>query len=299
MFTKAQRLLPWLLALAIAAPTLWSWCSHGLVFDLLRSDWEAAAKVERLRLFFAACGVWAPLVYVGLVTIEVVVAPIPGLMLYAPGGLVFGPLLGGALALAGNVIGAGVACALARSLNFGPVRRFVSSERVEPLQAALASRGSWLIFLLRLNPLTSSDLVSYAAGLTRIPTWRVMAATGCGMAPLCFAQASLSDGLFQSFPTLIYPLLAACLVYVAVVLAVLRRLAAGGNAPPAPCAVSARCWGARRRAPQASSGENWGLASRTSWLDPRHPTPSPRLDKALTRLSDDEDLSCTSEGPHV
>jgi hypothetical protein len=51
-----------------------------------------------------------------------------------------------------------------------------------------------------------------------------MVATGCGMAPLCFAQASLSDSLFRSFPTLIYPLLAACGLYVMIVIAILRRL---------------------------------------------------------------------------
>lgn len=218
------RLLPWLLVVAIAALTVWSWYSRGLVFDLLRQDWDAAAKIERLRAFFDNCGLWAPVVYVAFVTVEVVVAPIPGLMLYAPGGLIFGPLLGGSLALAGNVSGAGVACALARSLNVGWTRQFLCSERIERIQSALERRGSWLIFLLRLNPLTSSDLVSYAAGLTRIPVWKVMVATGCGMAPLCFAQASLSEGLFQAFPILIYPLLAACGLYVIIVTAILRRL---------------------------------------------------------------------------
>jgi uncharacterized membrane protein YdjX (TVP38/TMEM64 family) len=219
-----SRWLPGLLLVAIAALSFWSWYSQGLVFDLLRQDWDAAAKIARLRTFFDDCGLWAPVVYVAFVTVEVVVAPLPGLMLYAPGGLVFGPLLGGALALVGNVSGAGIACALARSLNAGWIRSFLCSERIERIQSALERRGSWLIFLLRLNPLTSSDLVSYAAGLTRIPVWKVMVATGCGMAPLCFAQSSLSDGLFQAFPTLVYPLLAACGLYVIIVLAILRRL---------------------------------------------------------------------------
>jgi uncharacterized membrane protein YdjX (TVP38/TMEM64 family) len=151
-------------------------------------------------------------------------------MLYAPGGLIFGPWLGGALALAGNVIGAGIACSLTRSLGVWRIGRFLCSERTDRIQSALECRGSWLVFLLRLNPLTSSDLVSYAAGFTRIPAWKVMFATGCGMAPLCFAQASLSHGLFRSFPALIYPLMAACVVYVIVVIAVLRRLLTSG--PP-------------------------------------------------------------------
>ncbi len=224
--SAVSRLLPWLLVVVVATLSLWSWYAKGIVFDMLRDDWDATAKIARLQAFFNDCGAWAPAAYVAFVVIEVVVAPIPGLMLYAPGGLIFGPLLGGALALAGNVIGAGIACSLTRSLGVWRIGGFLCSERIEGIQSALECRGSWLVFFLRLNPLTSSDLVSYAAGFTRIPVWKVMLATGCGMAPLCFAQASLSDSLFRSFPALIYPLMAASVVYVIVVIAVLRRLLA-------------------------------------------------------------------------
>ncbi|MGC3971175.1 MAG: hypothetical protein QM775_28705 [Pirellulales bacterium] len=78
----------------------------------------------------------------------------------------------------------------------------------------IAERGPRWIFWLRLNPLTSSDMVSYAAGLADIPARKVMAATALGMAPLCFAQAALSDGIFRRFPQLIYPLLGLCAVYI-------------------------------------------------------------------------------------
>ena len=81
-----------------------------------------------------------------------------------------------------------------------------------------------MVFLLRLNPLTSSDIVSYAAGFTRMPVWKVMLATGCGMAPLCFAQAWLAENLITAFPGLIYPLALACLVYLVAVLVVVRKI---------------------------------------------------------------------------
>ncbi|MDA0810188.1 MAG: hypothetical protein O3B68_19510, partial [Planctomycetota bacterium] len=93
-----------------------SWQSDGIVFDLLRSDQSAAWKVERLQSFFEACGPLAPVVYVAFVTVEVVVAPIPGLMLYAPGGVIFGGFTGGLLALVGNVLGAGIACGITRTI---------------------------------------------------------------------------------------------------------------------------------------------------------------------------------------
>ncbi len=79
-------------------------------------------------------------------------------------------------------------------------------------------------FFLRVNPLTSSDLVSYAAGLTHLSVWKLMLATLAGMAPLCFAQAYLAEGLLAAFPLLVYPLVAACAVYALVVLWVLSKL---------------------------------------------------------------------------
>ena len=81
-----------------------------------------------------------------------------------------------------------------------------------------------MIFLLRVNPLTSSDLVSYAAGLTHLPVWKLMLGTLAGMAPLCFAQSYLADGLLTAFPLLVYPLVAACVVYGLVVIWVMINL---------------------------------------------------------------------------
>ena len=206
-----------------------SWQSEGIVFDLLRGDQTAAWKVERLQSFFEACGPLAPIVYVAFVTVEVVVAPIPGLMLYAPGGVVFGGFLGGLLSLIGNVLGAGIACGITRTIGSTWLTRLFPFESLEKAQTELDRRGSWLVFLLRVNPLTSSDLVSYAAGFTRIPIWKVMSATGVGMAPLCFAQAWLAESLFVAYPWLIYPLLITGSVYVIAIVIVIRRLATGSK----------------------------------------------------------------------
>lgn len=203
-----------------------SWQTEGIVFDLLRGDQSAAWKVERLQSFFEACGPLAPIVYVAFVTVEVIVAPIPGLMLYAPGGVVFGGFVGGLLALIGNVLGAGIACGITRSIGSTWLTRLFPQESLEKAQSELDRRGGWLIFLLRVNPLTSSDLVSYAAGFTRIPVWKVMFATMLGMAPLCFAQAWLAENLFVAYPWLLYPLLIAGAVYVIAIVVVVRRMAA-------------------------------------------------------------------------
>lgn len=203
----------WLLIGLIAGWCVWSASADGIVASLFSRDLEPAAKLERLKDFFAWFGALAPLVYVAFVVIEVVVAPLPGAMLYAPGGIIFGPFWGGTLSLLGNVLGAGIACRLSRSVLGRWATGFFEARALQTRERSIAERGLWVIFLLRINPLTSSDIVSYAAGLTSIPTWKVMLGTLLGMAPLCFLQAWLADELLTAYPSVLYPLIAACVVY--------------------------------------------------------------------------------------
>lgn len=217
------RFLPWLLLALLFSCLAGSWFSEGIAFQLIRSDITGTQRVESLQQLFRQAGSWAPVAYVLFVTIEVIVAPIPGLLLYAPGGLIFGPWFGGLLALLGNVIGSGISCGLTRSLGSGWMQRLGSTNSIERLQLALERRGGSMIFLLRLNPLTSTDLVSYAAGFTRIPVRHVMVATGIGMAPLCFAQSWLSDSVFHKWPQLLWPLLIMSGAYLFVVTVVIAR----------------------------------------------------------------------------
>jgi uncharacterized membrane protein YdjX (TVP38/TMEM64 family) len=217
----------WIAALtlvAIISLVAWSYATGGLAAHLLSTSLEGSEKARSLQDYFASWGALAPVDYIAIVAIEVVVAPIPGTLLYVPGGLIFGWQVGGLTALVGNVIGAGICCSIARSLGRPYVERFFSRDAVSRYDTMLGRHAVWVIALLRVNPLTSSDLVSYAAGLTSMATWRVMVGTLIGMAPLCFLQAYFAEEIFTRFPALIYPLVAVCALYVAYVAWVLARL---------------------------------------------------------------------------
>jgi uncharacterized membrane protein YdjX (TVP38/TMEM64 family) len=223
---------PWLVVIAAAALVglaIWSYRTDGIVAILLTTGIPAADRVKLIQDYFDSLGVVAPLMYVAIVTVEVVVAPIPGLALYAPGGVVFGGFLGGLLSLLGNVLGAGMACQLIRVLGGNRFRSWLEQGRLSLYRERLSRSGLWLVLLLRINPLTSSDLVSYAAGLAGIPVWKVMAGTLVGMAPLCWAQAYLSEGILTAVPQLIYPLAILCGIYVVVVVWIVSRMAKGGR----------------------------------------------------------------------
>lgn len=236
--TNLPALLAGLVLLGISGMAAWSYFSGGLLSVLLQPGLSASGKIDFVKQYFLSFGPAAPLVYMGLVAVEVIVAPLPGMMLYAPGGAIFGGFWGGFLSLCGNVIGAGVACQLMRALGRERLARLLNgeSDRLKRYDEKLSRAGVWVVLALRINPLTSSDLVSYAAGLTSIPTWKVMVGTLLGMAPLCWAQSYLAEGLLRAFPKLIYPLFVLCALYVVVAAVILRKMFSPGKAAPAAAA---------------------------------------------------------------
>jgi uncharacterized membrane protein YdjX (TVP38/TMEM64 family) len=191
--------------LAIAAWAIWSYQAGGILRVLLVPPADGGRTLDALRVYVLGWGMWAPLVYIAAVTVEVLVAPIPGTLLYAPAGAIFGGFMGGTLSLIGNVSGAAIACWLATTFGsrFGEdwVKRHNDSGQLSRLHAQLQTRGVWVIALLRLNPLTSSDLVSYVAGLAGIPVRHVAAGTFFGMLPHCYLQAYLAQTLFEALPS--------------------------------------------------------------------------------------------------
>src|SRR5688572_15763606 len=194
---------------------------------LLDPQIESPTRLAQIQDYFHGWGPVAPAVYLLVVIVEVILAPIPGTLLYLPGGLIFGWLVGGTMSLAGNVLGAGIACQIARTIGRQRIERYLERPTLQKYRAAIEARGLWVVLLLRVNPVTSSDLVSYAAGLTRIPIWKVMMGTLGGMAPLCFIQAYFSQEIFTAFPRLFYPMILAGVGYLIFVVHILRQLAQG------------------------------------------------------------------------
>ena len=196
-----------------------------MIAVLFTDEASSTDKIEAMRAFFSRWGPLAPLAYVLLVIAEGVIAPIPGAILYLPGGVIFGGFWGGTLSLAGNVAAAGICCALMRTLvGRSWSQEFFSTGRLLIVKDFILRHGVASIALLRVNPLTSSDIVSYAAGLTPVSTTSVMLGTLFGMAPLCYIQSYLSIELFTVFPWLIWPLLVGCVIYAVLAAMAIWRL---------------------------------------------------------------------------
>lgn len=148
------------------------------------SLWEVFSDRERLQRVLDGAGALAPLVYLVLLIVQAVVAPLPAPALAMAGGYGFGVVEGFFLTWVGSLAGGVISFGISR--RFG--RGFVAgSARAVRLDHFVEEHGAVLIFVLRLIPLVSFDAISYAAGLSSIRFRGFLLATALGMLPGTFA----------------------------------------------------------------------------------------------------------------
>ena len=89
---------------ALVAAGLFSFWTSGLLTAAVSSPGHQETWLEQLRTMVASWGRLAPVIYTLAVVVEVIVAPIPGALLYAPGGAIFGGFWGGTLARGDDIL---------------------------------------------------------------------------------------------------------------------------------------------------------------------------------------------------
>lgn len=165
----------------------YSYFSKGLIYFLINSDTSYIVN------FVNSFGIFSLIVFVFLVILEVVFAPIPPFALYIVAGVIFGGFFGGILVLIGNICGSIIDFEIARIFGKNYIEKKLNKKKKIQFDEFIKKYGAWSIFLLRINPLTSSDLFSYLAGLSKMKLKTFILATSCGLIPLIFFQTYLGD----------------------------------------------------------------------------------------------------------
>ncbi len=198
---KFKKSLPFIIIIILIGSWMfYSFYNEGLIhtlFNLSPSD---------IQNFLSSLGFFAGFIFVLLVILEVIIAPLIPLVLYVAGGLVFGPFLGGTLVLIGNLIGAFIVFKLVKKYGRSYVEKNVSKKRLKKFDRFSHKHGAFSLFLLRVNPITSTDIFSYLYGLTNISLKKFLLATGLGIAPLIYIQSYLG-GKFLETNTVFFSIL--------------------------------------------------------------------------------------------
>lgn len=160
------------------------WLAMALVVALdARSASEAVGNVSGPALALLVAG------------IAVLAIPLfPAALLAGAAGYAAGAVVGGAIALVGLSAGAVLCAGIARGVGAG---HGVGAlwRRAERLAEWIALRPFRSIAVARLIPGVPFHLVSYAAGLARVPLPTVGIGTAVGFGPRCFLFAALGGSL--------------------------------------------------------------------------------------------------------
>lgn len=152
---------------------------------------------ERLDPLLERAGAYGPLIVVILMTVAVVVSPLPSAPIAVASGALYGHGWGALYVLTGAQLGAMICFGLARGLGYATMHRWFGDKLNTGLLGSQRAL-SYGVMLSRLLPFISFDIVSYAAGLTVIRFWRFAVATLIGIAPSSFFLAhvgsEMSDG---------------------------------------------------------------------------------------------------------
>jgi uncharacterized membrane protein YdjX (TVP38/TMEM64 family) len=168
--------------LVLAALGLW-WFAPSILTDAAR-----LMDRESLDALVARAGLWGPLVIIGLMTVAVVASPIPSAPIAMAAGAAYGHVWGTVQVVIGAELGALIAFGLARVLGHDVLRR-VFGTSVDSGLLGSQNALTWTVFASRLMPFVSFDIISYAAGLSRLHAWRFALATLAGIIPASFVLA--------------------------------------------------------------------------------------------------------------
>ncbi|HNP60381.1 MAG TPA: TVP38/TMEM64 family protein [Nitrospirales bacterium] len=152
---------------------------------------------DRITQWLSQAGPLAPFLFMGLMALAVIISPIPSLPLDIAAGAVFGPLLGAMYAVIGAEVGAITSFYIGRAVGREVLTRLLHiniafCEKCSDRHLAI------FVFLSRLIPIFSFDLISYGAGLTNMSIRVFALVTFLGMIPptlaLTYAGSYVGSG---------------------------------------------------------------------------------------------------------
>lgn len=171
-----------IVAAAVAAVAAAAYLGRALVVGLA----PYLADPVALRATIRGFGLWAPVAFVALQAVQIVVAPVPGGTTGVIAGFLFGPLVGTLLTAVGGAIGSFVAFWLSRRYGRPLAERFVAPETLAEFDAAAGDHGAFVLFVVFLLPGFPDDAICFLGGLTDIDLRTLVAISVVGRLPTHF-----------------------------------------------------------------------------------------------------------------
>lgn len=199
--SRKNRTLFWAAIILILAVILALLLFGGPFFAFLRHP-------SRIKPFLLAFGPFAPLVFIGLQALQVVLAPVPGEFLGFAAGYVFGAFDGLIYALTGVFIGSIAAFFVARKFGRPFVEKALTRAAIRKFDYVAGKQGPAALFLIFLLPALPDDILCFVAGLTKIPLKQFALIVFFGRLPGFVVLAMAGDGIARGHLVAVFALFA-------------------------------------------------------------------------------------------
>jgi len=168
---------------------------------------EHVIDIEAVRAAITKAGPVAPLVYI---PVSAVLASmfVPGPLLAAGSGLLFGPALGTLVTLCSAAATATLAAFLGRRAGRDSARALVGAQWAGRIDSQIQQRGLWAVVGQRFVPGISDALASYVFGAFGMPLWQMAIGAFIGSAPRAFVYTALGASISDLNSPLAYAALA-------------------------------------------------------------------------------------------
>ena len=136
-----------------------------------------------LRDTVAAWGWAAPLVFMAIQALQVIISPIPGEITGPVGGALFGTLWGVIYSTIGLTFGTLFCFWVGRKWGEPLIRPWLSEHHWEKMNFILEAEGAIICFILYLIPGFPKDIISYLFGISPMPFWLFAVVSTVGRIP--------------------------------------------------------------------------------------------------------------------
>jgi uncharacterized membrane protein YdjX (TVP38/TMEM64 family) len=154
---------------------------------------------EQIREFIEPYGILAPITFITLQILQVVITPISHYAVGLAGGFIFGTWYGFILNYTGRVIGTLIAFYLGRKFGRKIIKRVVKPDTLDKYDN-LFDRGKLILFLMYFLPLFPDDELSYLAGFSSMKARTFIPIMLLGHIGGSLGLAFLGSGLSYSNP---------------------------------------------------------------------------------------------------
>ena len=211
-----------LLTLIVLGFLVW-WFGIPL-WEKIKDYFRLFSDRNQIRQFISSYGSSAPLIFMLIQVLQVLLAPVPGEATGFIGGYLFGVWPGFIYSSIGLTMGSWLNFMIGRLLGERYVRKLIPAHRFEKIDKRIKRQGVIVLFILFLFPGFPKDYLCLGLGLSTLPVKVFVLLAGLGRIPGTFVLSLQGAFLYEENYRLLGVLIGVCLILALICYAYRERI---------------------------------------------------------------------------